>query len=773
MRVPASGPKDARIMLVGEAPASIEEREGIPFAGPAGEQLNRMLPAAGLKRENLYITNVLKERIPHFKDEKAKQAFFFPGGNPSQRYMEGIVELIQEIKEVRPNVVVPMGNYALWALTQELHISKWRGSILESSLIPGQKVVPTYHPAFYIHGFYAMSFKEPLGIWDFVRIKQEAESPDIVLPKADFIINPTEDQINEAVERLLAGDHITADTEWFAPEDLAYIGFTNSKDWAICIPATSMPAYRAYKKLLSSDIPKTWQNAMFDAVALDRIGIPVKNVEHDSMIAWHSCWADIREKGLNTIGSILTRWPYYKDDLVFVNKRDPEGQVYCCKDCVVTEESMEAILNEEFDYTQGRRGYEISMSIFDIFCKASTDGLRADRPRLIELKHEFLDKAAFIEDTLSDTIGYTINCRSPPQVAQLIYDELGINRKTRTTKQEILMDIAASTKDPAIKAVTTAVVRVRQNRNMVSRYIHEDVIDRDGRIRTNWNLAGTRAARLSTTDPWWNGLALQTAPTEFREVVIPDDGYVFLGWDYAQAEARVVAVLTKDYDLLDRMEDGTDIHCLLASQLPFGMSYDALIQRCKEVEDKDEIHERYLSKKCRHALNYVMGPDTFRLTVNKEYLDTGVGLDHSTSRNLHAAYMDLHPGLKWWWKEIENDIRKTKVLENPFGRVRRFTGMIKNSLTEAVAYRPQSTVADLNTISIAEASERFKQVDPTSQFFLHMHDGGLAQIREEYKEEGIQILRECMTKEIIIDRHPLTIPVDVKMGYNWKDLKYV
>lgn len=770
-RVPPIGPKDAKIFILGESPGPQEVKKGEPFIGLAGQQLDRMLHAAGIQREELYITNVVKTLPP--SNDAAKKEFFFRGGNPTQVFMEGILEIVEELKEVKPNVVVPLGNYALWAMTQESRISKWRGSIMESTLVPGQKVIPTIHPAFYVHGGSAMSYKEPLGIWDLQRVKEESAFPEINLPSADFIINPTEEQIEEAVDRLLSGDHITADTEWYSPEELAYIGFTNSPDWAICIPADSMAAYRAYKRLLGSDIPKIWQNAMFDVVALARIGIETRNVKDDTMIAWHSCWADIREKGLDTIGSVLTRWPYYKDDLGFVNRRDPRGQIYCSMDCVVTEESMKKIEEEEFDYTRGRRGYEISMSTFDIFAKASEKGLRLDVSKLLRLKKEYLEKADFIERTLSDTVGYTVNCRSPKQVASLVYDTLGVERKKRTTKQEVLMDIAASTSDETLKAILTAIVRVRQNRNIVSRYINENIIDRDKRLRTNWNLAGTRSGRFSTTDPWWNGLALQTAPDEVRECIIPDEGYVFIGWDLAQAEARVVAVKTKDYDLLDDMERGADIHVQLASQLPFGLTYEELIALCEE-KGKDNVPQRYISKKCRHALNYVMGADTFRLTVNKDYLETGIGLGVTMARDLKKAYLDLHPGLRWWWKQVEQQLRQTRSISNCYGRVRQFTGYIPNAITEAVSFEPQSTVADLTTQSIARASERLRRLEPNSQCFAHMHDGGFFQVRKEIMDEAVEIVRDSMTEELIIDHYPLTIPVEVKVSEtDWRNMQYV
>lgn len=762
-RVPAEGPLDARIALIGEGPGREEEREGRPFVGRAGRQLDRMIAGAGILRKDCFITNVAKT----YPTSGDKDDFFFKGGAPTPEFFEGILELKQELESVRPNVAVPMGNYALWSLTGLMDILKRRGSILESSLIPNLKVIPTIHPAYYIHGHGAQSFKEPLGLWDFMRVKEESGSPEICLPSADFIVNPTKAQVDESVERLLGADHITADSEWYSPNDLAYIAFTDSPDWAICLEPDTLYELRAMQKLLASPVAKVWQNAAFDAVALDRIGLPVRAVRDDLMVAWNSAWADIREKRLSTITSVLTRWPFYKDDLEYVRARDDRGKVYCCMDAVSTDEAMWKMETQEFPYTKSRKGYEITMGAFDIFLDSSCRGIRVDRTRLRSLRENYERNAEEIQSRLSQAIGYDLNVRSPKQVVTLIYDQLGVIRKKRTSQQDVLLDIAASTESADVKAVVTAIVRARQSLKMVSSYLQDDIIDRDGRLRTNWNLAGTRSGRFSTTVPWWGGLALQTLPREkVRSILVADPGTVFVGWDYGQAEARVVAALTSDLELLEDMENGVDIHNKMTAMLPFGLTLEQVDALVKE-KGKDNVPERYLSKTVRHAGNYVLGSTTLRLTVNREYLDTGVGITEGTSRTVLKAYRDLTPGLEIWWGQVKNIVRKEKRLRNVFGRSRQFTGWLDIAFTEAVSFEPQSTVADLTTTSITRIFNRIRSIDPDAFCIAHVHDSGVFQVSEDVKEEVMEIIKDEATKELIINRIPLTIPVDLKSGYDF------
>src|SRR6187402_2245028 len=98
MRVPAIGPWDAKIIALGESPGAQEMKAGIPFVGPAGQSLNDLLQAVGIKRDELFITNTVKVLPP--AGDKEKAAFFFNKGVPTNAYMEGIVELVSEINTI-------------------------------------------------------------------------------------------------------------------------------------------------------------------------------------------------------------------------------------------------------------------------------------------------------------------------------------------------------------------------------------------------------------------------------------------------------------------------------------------------------------------------------------------------------------------------------------------------------------------------------------------------------------------------------------------------
>src|SRR6266550_940957 len=140
-RLIQSGPRTAKIIACGEAPGAMEDQTGIPFSGASGEDLNRYLVDVGIDRHTqVFVTNVAHQRPPNNKFE----AFLKPKPHPA--LLMGILQLKKDIDEIKPNLVVAFGDVPLRFLTNKHSITKYRGSILESTLVKGQKVVATFHP---------------------------------------------------------------------------------------------------------------------------------------------------------------------------------------------------------------------------------------------------------------------------------------------------------------------------------------------------------------------------------------------------------------------------------------------------------------------------------------------------------------------------------------------------------------------------------------------------------------------------------------------------
>ena len=128
------GNRKAHWLFVGEAPGADEDRQGEPFVGAAGKLLNAMLAALGLKREQVYIANVLKCRPPNNRDPQAGEV------EQCEPY------LIRQIELIQPKLIVALGRHAAHSLLKtDLALARLRGQRLSYQNIP---LVVTYHPAY-------------------------------------------------------------------------------------------------------------------------------------------------------------------------------------------------------------------------------------------------------------------------------------------------------------------------------------------------------------------------------------------------------------------------------------------------------------------------------------------------------------------------------------------------------------------------------------------------------------------------------------------------
>jgi DNA polymerase len=129
--VPGEGNPRAEVVIVGEAPGATEDAEGRPFVGRAGRLLDEVLAAAGVRREDVFITNVVKARPPRNRDPSAAEvAHHWPW-------------LERELAIVAPRLLVPLGRHALSRFAPRARISDVHGRAL-----PGAPALfPLYHPA--------------------------------------------------------------------------------------------------------------------------------------------------------------------------------------------------------------------------------------------------------------------------------------------------------------------------------------------------------------------------------------------------------------------------------------------------------------------------------------------------------------------------------------------------------------------------------------------------------------------------------------------------
>jgi uracil-DNA glycosylase family 4 len=133
------GNPTARLMFVGEAPGADEDRQGEPFVGRAGKKLNEMIVAIGLTREEVYIANIVKCRLPENRDPQPDEV---SSCSPF---------LFQQIDAIAPRVIVTLGSPATKLLLKTKEgITKLRGNWHEFRGVP---LMPTFHPAYLLRAY--------------------------------------------------------------------------------------------------------------------------------------------------------------------------------------------------------------------------------------------------------------------------------------------------------------------------------------------------------------------------------------------------------------------------------------------------------------------------------------------------------------------------------------------------------------------------------------------------------------------------------------------
>ena len=134
--VPGEGPPNAEVLFVGEAPGFYEDQQARPFVGPAVRFLDELIASIGLRRDQVFITNVVKCRPPNNRDP-------LPGEiDACRKHLQRQIELIQ------PRIIVSLGRYSLAWFSPRDAISKVHG---QAKVKDGVYFIPMYHPAAALH----------------------------------------------------------------------------------------------------------------------------------------------------------------------------------------------------------------------------------------------------------------------------------------------------------------------------------------------------------------------------------------------------------------------------------------------------------------------------------------------------------------------------------------------------------------------------------------------------------------------------------------------
>lgn len=343
------------IVLLGETYGDAEAKYSTPFVGSSGIELIRMLGESGLltltfsDRDNInkyyrtndarviksiwdmhpevYCTNVFNIKPPgnqleYFCGPKASAIPTFGPLIKSKYVREDfsheLDRLQSELLAHDPNIIICLGNTALWAMVGNTGITKVRGTTLESThTVAGCKLLPTYHPSA-VNRQWEL---RPTVLADLMKAARESTFPEIRRPEREIWIEPTIEDIRRFISEYIAGcDLLSVDIETSGTR-ITCIGFAPSARIALVIPfdderkpsgcywpsrELERECWGLVRSVLEGPSPKLFQNGVYDISFLLRAyGIKTAKAREDTMLLQHALQPESL-KGLGYLGSVYS-----------------------------------------------------------------------------------------------------------------------------------------------------------------------------------------------------------------------------------------------------------------------------------------------------------------------------------------------------------------------------------------------------------------------------------------------------------------------------------
>jgi len=809
-------------MIVGEAWGAEEERRQTPFVGASGEELNRMLNEVSILRSECYVTNLVNARplnndittwIAGKKKDITSKHVTLRDKYVLPIVVEGYKSLIAEIAAVKPNVILALGNSAMWALTGNWGILRWRGSLLKMEGQDAPKVIPSIHPAAILREW---SLRAP-ALRDFRRVADHLTSREYSPPAWKFIVRPSFDQVIGVLNDLYRRLEVSSET-WIDFDletrggHIACAGLSWSREDALCIPFMCVERREGYwsleeetaivyllrQVLTHSKAKVRWQNGLYDAQYTYRHWHFIPRGAQDTMISHHSCFAGLPKRLDFQASMYCEHFKYWKDDGKTWVSGMGEEQLwqYNLVDCVNTREcgevETEALAKMGLTHVDA-----FQQSMFYPVLRAMNIGLRIDKAARARLAEQILEAITQREDFLTLVLGHTFNPRSPVQMCKLFYTDLNqppnITRAKKgipghlTCDDEALQKIAL--REPLLRSLINAISDIRTLGIFLGTFVSAK-LDYDDRMRCSYNICGTVTYRLSSSKSAFDsGGNMQTVPSEksksvvkagkrealtgsklvenfsmpnVRELYIPDPGFTFFDLDLDRADLQVVAWEADDALLKHALRIGADIHLLNAYVLEGKEPppLEELVEGHSRYTDHlgPRKHTREFAKVFCHATNYGGGEKTVAANTGRSVKEIAWA---------QRTWFGAHPGIKTWQERTIAQIRTHRFVENRFGYRWYIFDRLDTVTGEALAWVPQSTVG----IVINKIWKNFHDNLKAVQVLIQVHDSLAGQFPTHMKATLLPLMHE-LAKITIPYNDPLIIPAGIATSEkSWGECK--
>lgn len=748
--VPGYGPRDASLIVIGDAPSMSDETDGKPFAGQSGALLDAALQQAGevYGLEGVYRTNVVACRSLSGREPGAAEVSCC---RP---------RLLGELNQLPGKKVVAMGN-----VTHEFFgvPSNERGAIYTWR---DKNIMPVWHPA------YVMRMpKEASEFLALIRrgVQGPFEHNFLKWPEVRWINSLA--HLQEALaecpdDAWVAFDIETDQVQWYdtpakSKDPILMLQLAWSEDFALILSDAMLYDTDGVVACLQdffNRVQTTAHNGKFDCVFLQsHLGLHIHQ-DFDTMLA-HYVLDENLLHGLKYVSRIEFGIPNYEEETIAKYLKSnsdnyskiPEDELakYGAMDVVATLKLRE-LLAERLR-TDGMYEWpfqNILMEAANKLTEVELRGMQVDQHQLDQASADLLVVLDKLKDQIREMVGVPdLNPNSTQQLAEVLYDRMrlpqvkGRKVKPRSTAHEVLEKLRNA------HPVIPVILNQRRVQKIRSSYVENlrGYLDLNGRVHANFKIQGTEVSRLAVADP-----ALQTIPRPsdyygalIRSSFIAREGHVILVCDFSQAELRIYACLSMDPFLLKVYKEDRDLH----SEVAIGM-YGTSYTKEQRVQCK------------MFNFSYVYGGNEYSFAQDS-------GLNIEVAKKFVSDYNALMPvGLAW--KKNQLHLARTQgYVETRFGRRRRFPLITQETVDEArkaCVHMPcASSASDLTLMS---ANYLVSQHVPV---VLTVHDSVLVECLRQDQDEIGQMM--VSTMQTMGDKHFPEVPwkVDLEARERWAE----
>jgi len=451
------------------------------------------------------------------------------------------------------------------------------------------------------------------------------------------------------------------------------------------------------------------------------------------------------------------------NDLDINNLSDWDAdQIYNGLDCAVTRELVDVLTSQLDKETAATYAFERELQ--GPILEMRLRGVAIDFERRDQVIEQYSDRIDQLQQQLERIVGEGLdvwgwNWQSPKDLRHIFFEVLGIPSGARASVDRKALERINGYF--VAKPIVSHIIAMRDLAKKIQLLRTE--IDRDGRMRTSYNIAGTTTGRLSSSfSEFGTGTNLQNIEESLRSIFVADPGYKLAYLDAEQGESRCVGAiewnLFNDGRYLNACETG-DLHTSVAKLVWPNHHWTGEPEADREIAEQRYYRHytrRFMCKKIGHGSNYGGRPRTLAAEAEVEI---------RLVEEFQPVYFRQFPAHIRRFNWTEDELRRKGFLISLMGRKRWFLGRRDDdsTLREALAYDPQSSLADYLDRGMLNVWR-----SGVCQILMQIHDAILIQYPEQREDETIKLVREQLEFSIPLARaRVFRIPYGVKTGWNW------